>query len=78
MYLAMTSTSRLTLSPGCLTPRVVRRRVSGIRQTVSDPEEPVLSETSTVPATSAALMTSATSTTVSYTPSMAMEPLTAT
>ena len=72
MYLAMTSTSRLTLSPGCLTPRVVRRRVSGIRQTVSDPEEPMLSEVSTVP------VTSTISTTVSDTPSMAMEPLTAT
>ena len=28
MYLAMTSTSRLTLSPGCLTPRVGAAEVS--------------------------------------------------
>ena len=35
-YLAMTSTSRLTTSPGCLKPNVVRARVSGIRLTVND------------------------------------------
>ena len=35
-YFAITSTSRLTTSPGCLKPRVVRARVSGIRLTVND------------------------------------------
>ena len=33
-YLAMTSTSRLTGSPGCLRPSVVRARVVGMRLTV--------------------------------------------
>ena len=32
-YLAIMSTSRLTVSPGCLRPRVVRASVSGIRLT---------------------------------------------
>ena len=35
-YFAITSTSRLTTSPGCLKPSVVRARVSGIRLTVND------------------------------------------
>ncbi len=33
-YLAMTSTSRLTGSPGCLMPSVVSARVVGMRLTV--------------------------------------------
>src|SRR4029078_3448847 len=33
--LAMTSASRFTRSPGCRKPRVVRARVSGIRETVN-------------------------------------------
>ena len=35
-YFAITSTSRLTRSPACLKPSVVRARVSGIRLTVND------------------------------------------
>ena len=36
-YLAITSTSRFTVSPGDLVPRVVRLSVSGIRQTSNQP-----------------------------------------
>ena len=37
----MTSTSRLTGSPGCLKPSVVRARVSGISETVKESPRPV-------------------------------------
>ena len=36
-YLAITSTSRFTTSPGCRVPSVVRFSVSGIRQTSNHP-----------------------------------------
>ena len=77
MYLDMTSASRLTGSPTRLIPSVVRRNVSGMRETVRQPEEaPPDSPAPLAPSAPVALST--TSTTVSETPSMAIEPLTAT
>ena len=49
-YFAITSTSRLTTSPGCLLPSVVRARVSGIRLTVNAPA-PTSTTVSEMPST---------------------------
>ena len=43
-YLAITSTSRLTGSPGCLKPSVVRARVSGISETVKLSSAPAVDD----------------------------------